>query len=267
MNEVIKQLYDRKSVRVFEDREISAEDKALILGAAIQAPTAGCQQFYTILDITDQALKEKLARTCDDQPFIAKAKMVLIFLADCSKWFEGFKAAGAEPRTPGAGDLLLACADACIAAQNAVVAAESLGIGSCYIGDILENVEAHRELLKLPPYVVPAAMLVFGYPTQGQKDRPKPERAGIAQVVAENQYPQHTDQTLRSIFEVRTAGRPYEEWMQAFCQRKYNSDFAREMQRSADIYLSDFTHQAHQGDGSSDAEETPGHRGDGSSDA
>ena len=45
----------------------------------------------------------------------------------------------ANPRIPGVGDLLLATTDATIAAQNAVVATESLGIGSCYIGDILEQ--------------------------------------------------------------------------------------------------------------------------------
>ena len=64
MNEVLKQLYERKSIRVFEDRDISQEDKALILKAAAMAPSAGNQQLYTILDITDSALKECLADTC-----------------------------------------------------------------------------------------------------------------------------------------------------------------------------------------------------------
>ena len=139
MNKTIQELFDRKSVRVFEAREITAEDKRLILEAATMAPTAGNQQLYTILDITDQELKEKLVVTCDNQPFIASAKMVLIFCADCQKWYDGFKAAGCEPRLPGVGDMLLAVSDANIAAQNAVTAAESLGIGSCYIGDIMEN--------------------------------------------------------------------------------------------------------------------------------
>lgn len=83
MNEIIQSLYDRKSVRAFEDRPVAAELKAEILAAAAQAPTAGCQQLYTILDITDQALKEALAETCDHQPFIAQAPVVLVFCADC----------------------------------------------------------------------------------------------------------------------------------------------------------------------------------------
>ena len=144
MNQVIQQLYDRKSVRVFTGREIAPEDKDAILRAAAQAPTAGNQQLYTILDITDQKLKDRLAVTCDNQPFIATAKMVLIFCADCQKWYDAYLATGCAPRHPGVGDLLLAVSDTNIAAQNAVTAAQSLGIGSCYIGDVLENCEIHR---------------------------------------------------------------------------------------------------------------------------
>lgn len=83
MNEIIKSLYDRKSVRVYEDRPIPEKMKQIILEAAAQAPSAGCQQLYTILDITDQKLKDELVKTCDNQPFIATAPMVLVFCADC----------------------------------------------------------------------------------------------------------------------------------------------------------------------------------------
>ena len=155
MNETIKQLFDRKSVRVFTEQTISQEDKTLILQAATQAPTAGNQQLYTILDITDQSIKEKLVDSCDHQPFIAQAKMLLVFCADCLKWYDAFRTGGCAPREPGVGDLLLAVSDANIAAQNAVVAAESLGIGSCYIGDIMENYEQQKEILNLPKYVFP----------------------------------------------------------------------------------------------------------------
>ena len=239
MNETLRQLRERRSVRVYEDREIPAEAKAAILEAAAMAPSAGCQQLYTILDIADPALKERLSHTCDHQGFIAQAKLVLIFLADCRKWYEGFRAADCAPRKPGPGDLLLAVADACIAAQNAVVAAHSLGIGSCYIGDILENCEEHRRLLRLPAWVVPAAMLVFGYPTEGQLARKKPERAPMRRVVCENAYPEWDAAALEETFSPRAKG-DYPSGMRAFCERKYNSGFAREMNRSAAVYLRDF---------------------------
>ena len=241
MNETIKQLYERKSVRVFEDKEISNEDKQIILEAACQAPTAGNMQFYTILDITDQQLKEKLSETCDHQPFIAKAKMVLVFCADYQKWYDGFEYAGASLRKPGKGDLFLAMSDTNIAAQNAVVAAHSLGIGSCYIGDILENCEIHREILNLPEYVVPCTMLVFGYPTQQQLDRQKPKRVDLKHIVHENTYRKMDKEELEEMW--RNGMCPIDDvslWLKKVCDFKYNSDFSKEMTRSCNKYLEEF---------------------------
>lgn len=240
MNQTIQELYDRKSVRVFEDRDISPEDKLLILEAAAMAPTAGNQQLYTILDITDQSLKEKLVKTCDNQPFIASAKMVLIFCADCKKWYDGFIGAGCEPRKPGVGDLLLAVSDTNIAAQNAVTAAWSLGIGSCYIGDIMENCEENRKLLGLPEYVFPAAMLVFGYPTSQQAERTKPARVDLKHIVHENGYRSMDRDELKEMWTPRFVEGMYEAQMKAFCDRKFNSDFSREMSRSVAEYLKQF---------------------------
>lgn len=240
MNEVIESLYRRKSVRAYEDREILEKMKQLILEAAMQVPSAGCQQLYTILDITDQKLKEALAETCDHQPFIAKAPMVLVFCADCKKWYDAYIEAGCEPRKPGVGDLMLAVTGTVIAAQNAVTAAESLGIGSCYIGDIMENCEEQRKLLQLPDYVFPAAMLVFGWPTKQQKERQKPERCDLKHIVHENTYRSMDGAELRAMFAHECKNRTYEEWCSAFCKRKYNSEFSKEMSRSVAKYLEQF---------------------------
>lgn len=240
MNEVIRQLYERKSVRAFEDRELSPETKQAILTAATMAPTAGNQQIYTILDITDPILKEKLAESCDHQPFIARAKLVLIFCADARRWYDAFRAAGCDPRRPGAGDLLLAVSDANIAAQNAVTAAWSLGVGSCYIGDVMERCEEHRALLGLPEFVFPACMLVFGYPTRQQMERKKPARVELNHIVHENGYRRLDETELREMYAERAGEKGFDAWMRAFCARKYDSDFSREMSRSVEEYLKDY---------------------------
>ena len=231
MNDVLHQLHDRKSVRAYLEKPIAAEDKRAILEAACAAPTAGNQQLYTILDITDQSLKDTLAETCDHQPFIAQAPLVLIFCADCQKWYDAFAAGGCQPRKPG---------DANIAAQNAVTAAWSLGIGSCYIGDILEQCETHRQLLNLPEYVVPAAMVVFGYPTTQQQAREKPRRRALPYIVHQNGYRRMDAGELERMLSDNAGQRPYADWLRAFCDRKYNSDFSREMSRSASEYLKAF---------------------------
>ena len=240
MNEVIRQLKDRKSVRVFADRPIASEEAAAILEAAVNAPTAGNQQLYTIINVTDPNLKALLAESCDHQPFSSQAPMVLVFCADCRKWYHAFQAYGCQPRKPGVGDLMLAVSDANIAAQNAVVAAHSLGIGSCYIGDIMENAEQQRQILSLPPYVFPAAMLVFGYPTGQQLERPKPPRCELRHIVHENGYRDMDGDELKQMLSVKTGARDFEEWIDAFCKRKYNSDFSREMTRSVEVFLEDF---------------------------
>ena len=236
----IQELAERKSVRVFTEQKITPEQKEQILTAAMQAPTAGNQQLYTILDITDQNLKDTLAETCDHQPFIANAKLVLVFCADCQKWYDAYEAGGCAPRKPGAGDLMLAVTDTAIAAQNAVTAAHSLGIGSCYIGDIMERCETHRELFHLPEWVFPAVMVVFGYPTSQQKERKKPARCPLKHIVHENSYRRMDEAELREMFRQKYQENDFEIWIRAFCQRKYNSSFSREMSRSVSTYLESF---------------------------
>ncbi len=239
-NQILEQLAKRKSVRAYEDKEITQEEKAAIITAAAMAPTAGNQQLYTILDVTDQDLKNRLADLCDHQPFIAKGKLVLVFCADCKKWYDAFSFAGCNPRKPGAGDFLLAVNDALIAAQNAVTAAESLGIGSCYIGDVMENCEQMRDTLNLPTYVFPAALLVFGYPTEQQKARKKPQRIEEKYLVQENTYQPLSGQELSDMLSYKAGEKGYDTWVREFCNRKYNSDFSREMSRSVSLYLKDF---------------------------
>lgn len=234
MNPTLEAIRARKSVRAYEDRPVLPETKRALLEAALQAPTAGNMTLYTILDITDQALKEKLAVTCDNQPFIAQAPVVLVFCADYHRWYELFKRHVEEVRTPAEGDLLLANADALIAAQNVVVAAESLGLGSCYIGDITENFEIHREILHLPDHVVPACMLCIGYPTQQQKDRPKPSRFTVEDIVHENSYSEDKCARMEEMLLERGEGTSdgLSGWIQRFCARKWNSEFSKEMSRS-----------------------------------
>ena len=241
MNETIAQLHARRSVRAFTDEPVSADDERAILEAACQAPTAGNQQLYSIVVVRDQAEKDELAVTCDNQPFIARAPLVLVFCADVRRWHQAFLAAGAEAREPGVGDFLLTLEDTAIAAQNAVVAAHALGLGSCYIGDILERREDQARILGCPPHVVPAVMLVIGHPTEGQLRRSKPARLPLEDIVFEDRYElRDGERLLEDLRPKAPAGVDLAEWARAFCERKWSSGFSREMTRSAAAILSDF---------------------------
>ena len=236
MNEIIKSINSRKSVREYLPKEIPQDIKNQILNAALQAPTAGNMALYTIIDVTDQQIKDKLVYTCDNQPFIAKAPLVLVFCADYYRWHKVFTDYVDNVRNVEEGDLLLANQDALIAAQNAVVAAESFGIGSCYIGDIIERFEQHKEIFNLPPHVVPCCMVCFGYPTEGQITRQKPPRFETEEIVYQNTYDKQQADKMGEMLAKRQKIEDkayFADWIEKFCARKWNSDFSIEMSRSA----------------------------------
>ena len=196
-------------------------------------------------EVLSQLHARKSVRAFLDRPISPEARRAILEAA-CAAPTAGNQQlytildGGCSPRRPGPGDLWLALSDANIAAQNAVTAAWSLGIGSCYIGDILEQVETHRTLLRLPEYVVPAALLVFGYPTQQQQEREKPRRRALEHIVHENAYRRMEPAELEAMLADNAGARPYGAWLDAFCKRKYNSDFSREMSRSMAEYLKPF---------------------------
>jgi hypothetical protein len=86
-------------------------------------------------------------------------------------------------------------------------------------------------------------MVVFGRPTRQQQDRPKPRRAPLEQLVHQNGYRTMDGEELRRLLDHNRGERPYEEWLTAFCQRKYQSDFSREMTRSVAEYLTQYKTQ------------------------
>ena len=123
-----------------------------------------------------------------------------------------------------------------------MVAAHSLGLGSCYIGDITENYEFHKELLNLPKYVVPAAMLCMGYPTAQQLSRVKPPRHAVSDLVHENGYSMEKSAQMARMLQVQQGkeGEEFADWLNRFCNRKWNSEFSREMSRSCTEMVKDW---------------------------
>lgn len=246
MNSTIDTINNRVSLRRYDERPISKEHLNLLLESAIKAPTAGNMMMYSIVKITNEETKEKLSITCDNQPFIKKAPLVLLFIADVHKWYKYFDICNVEKiakdnnrdvETPGINDFLLAVNDALIAAQNVVIAGESLGIGSCYIGDIMENYEVHKELLNLPDYTFPAAMLTLGYYPENYKKTFR-DRFDKDYVVFDEKYKHLNDNELKDMFVNKESNMPKinpfnaDNFGQLLFMRKISSDFAIEMNRS-----------------------------------
>lgn len=251
MSEVKDTIEQRISLRVYADQPISEEDENAILHAAMRAPTAGNQMLYSMIVIKDQAKKQRLAELCDHQAFIAKAPLMIVFAADHHKWFAYYQKNHVKEfceqnhfqfEAPQESDLLLAVQDAMIAAQNSVIAAEALHIGSCYIGDIIENGEKVKELLKLPQYTMPISMVVYGYYPPHYPKVPK-KRFDKKFIVFEDQYQLLSDDQIDEMFQEEDThynpDNPYhaENFAQQFYARKTGAPFSKEMARSVRFWL------------------------------
>lgn len=246
MNNTIDIINNRVSLRKYDDKEISKEHLDIIIKSAMRAPTAGNMMLYSILVIKDSEKKKKLSKTCDNQSFIENAPVVLVFLADMQRWFDYYDYSGVkeyakehnlEYKAPQESDLLLSTTDAIIAAQNAVIVAETLDIGSCYIGDIMENYEIHKEMFNLPNWTFPVGMLCLGYYPKDIERSPKP-RFGREYIVFEEEYKRLNNIDFAEMFKDREKriskdnkfqAKNFGQLMFAF---KTGSDFSKEMARS-----------------------------------
>lgn len=253
MTETIRLILSRRSERAYTDQPISDEEKELIIRCAMRAPTAGNMMLYSILEV-EQDQKKRLVVTCDDQPFIAKAPLVLIFLADLQRWYDYYQLSevprlceenGREFESPAEADLMLASCDALIAAQTAALAAESMGIGSCYIGDIMENYEIHREMFDLPPWVFPVTMLCLGHSLRKQRSESTIPRFPKEAIHFKGRYERLDEACFEEMFAERIRRQfgdgsymeNAENIGQHFYLKKTGSEFFMEMRRSVKVAM------------------------------
>ena len=242
----------RRSYRTFASRPVEKEVEDKLLTMTLRAPSGGNMQLWSMIRVTDPEKKALLARTCDNQAFIAKAPLVYFFLSDTHKWIEYFKGSkcdekfGKPIRNPGIGDFHLGMQDAMAAAQTCVLAAESLGLRSCYIGDIIENYETVKEAFHLPTFAAPACLLVIGYPKEEIKAPllPRPDNDAF---YFTDEYPEITYEMMEKMyknqedFSRENKTLPLDNtgtYGDRYFNKKYTSDFMAEMNRSTKIFLS-----------------------------
>lgn len=250
-NPMLRLIEQRSSTRAFvDDAPVTPEQRAAVLNAASRAPSAGAMMMYSIIDITAQPTLDRLAVLCDNQPMIAKAPWALVFVVDYAKWIDLFEHVGCfEPefvertgkqprRAPELGEFAIAAQDAVIAAQNAAIAAEAVGLGTCYIGDIIEQAEEVAKLLDLPAHTVPLSMLILGTP---RKERPATPHPTVNLVMSER-YRRADEQTIDAqIAQMDAMFRPHATEPGARVEdiytRKHTSSFMAEMARSMELWL------------------------------
>jgi len=254
-NTTLELIKNRRTIRAYDPKPLTQDEIDTIIQGAMRAPTAGNLMMYSIIQVSDQNLKDKLVKTCDNQPLIAKAPLVLLYLADTQRWWDYFKVSKVEEKcneigrkfqTPQESDLLLACCDALIAAQNSVITAEALGIGSCYIGDIMENYEIHREMFNLPKWVFPIALLCYGRPKGDKNKIPLLTRFPKKYILFTNHYSRLSEDDFKDMLKNdprKIVVKEAENMGQQLYLGKLGAEFTVEMRRSVKVALKEWLKQ------------------------
>lgn len=164
-NPVLEVLLAHKSVRAYEDRPVSDETLATIIAAAQSASTSSGLQTWSVISTRDPEKKAALAELCGNQFHVRDCAVFTVWLADLHRLCEVSRRQ--EMSAEGAEYLelfLVACIDAALAAQNAAVAAESMGLGLVYIGGMRNSPREVARILDLPPRTFAVFGMCLGHP-------------------------------------------------------------------------------------------------------
>ncbi|WP_273859106.1 oxygen-insensitive NADPH nitroreductase [Photobacterium sp. GSS17] len=234
MNHTIETMLGHRSIRKFTDAPIPQSQLEIILDCARSASSSSFLQCVSIVRVTDQTMRDKLAEYAGGQPYVASAAEFLVFCADFNRHLQIHPTAqvGFTEQT------LIGAVDAGLMAQNALVAAESLGLGGVYIGGLRNNPDKVTELLALPKHVILLFGLCLGYPDQAPEMKPRLPRA---LVVHENTYQplDHAllasyDQHVREYYQSRTGGTKETSW---------SEQITATMDKEARPFMKDFLHR------------------------
>ncbi|WNF23906.1 oxygen-insensitive NADPH nitroreductase [Mesobacillus jeotgali] len=195
MNQVVETILNHRSVRNFKNQALDREQIEVIVKSAQAASTSSFIQAYSIIGVTDQNKKDKLAEIAGNQAYVAANGHFFVFCADLHrhKVIAELEGTDLDDSIESTEKFMVALIDAALAAQNAAVAAESMGLGICYIGGIRNDLEAVKEVLKTPDHVIPLFGMAVGYPDQETDLKP---RLPLEHVYMENEYQQD-----RALFE------------------------------------------------------------------
>jgi len=174
-NETVALQFAHRSVRRFRADPVSDEQLATMVAAAQSAPTSSNLQAWSVVAVRDPGRKARLAALGAGNPFIEQAPLFLVWLADLGR---ARRLAERRAAPLAAADYvettLLAALDATLAAQNAIVAAESLGLGVCCVGAMRNHPEEVAAELGLPPHTFAVFGLAVGVPDPGERAGVKP---------------------------------------------------------------------------------------------
>ena len=227
MNPTIETLLNHRSIRKFKDIPLTDDQRDTIIAAAQQASTSSYMMAYSIIGITDPSKKAALAEV-SGQSYVKNNGHLLVFCADLHR-----HTMKADPQDyekmlenlENSEHFLVSAIDAALAAQNAAIAAEALGLGICYIGSLRNDIQQVDKLLSLPQHVIPLFGMVIGVPDHEPDRKPRlPKEA----VYFENEYKTHEeavdrfDEQIQDYYKTRESNKRLDSWTQQMLRRFTN---------------------------------------------
>ena len=216
--EVIELLKRHRSIRKFTQQAIPAELLSDLIEAGQSASTSSFIQATSVVRVSDATSRDAFVELSGGQKYIAQAPEFLVFCADLQRNKHQSEQLGGSPDFGWTEQFLAASVDVALFAQNVVIAAESVGLGACYIGGIRNDPSRVNELLKLPEQVYPVFGLCLGYPDQDPAPKP---RLPIDVVLHQDSYQSSAewspkiegyDTTVKQYYSVRTGGKLSHSW-------------------------------------------------------
>lgn len=218
MNPTIELLKSHRSVRKFTDQPVSRELLKTLIEAGQAAASSSHVQAYSVIHVKSPANREKLAELAGGQRYVATCGAFLVFCADMKRPTEAAEHTGARVVRGITEQLLVASVDTALMAQNVAIAAESEGLGICYIGGVRNNPQAISDLLGLPDHVYPVFGMCLGYPAHEPDMKP---RLPVEAILKEDTYSDDRerveayDATMRTYYGQRKGGNKDATWSQS----------------------------------------------------
>lgn len=243
MNSVIEAILSHRSVRDFEDKPLTKEQIEAIVHSAQAASTSSFIQAYSIIGVTDQEKKQRLAELAGNQTYVAQNGHFFVFCADLYRHelISEMEQRDVSESLESTEKFMVMLIDAALAAQNAAIAAESLGLGICYIGGIRNNLPEVCQLLKTPKRVIPLFGLAVGYPKQVNEKKP---RLPFSHIYHENEYEQDASILKGQLKEYNEMiSRYYNERTEGKRQDTWTGQMANMLSQPRRMYMNEFIKQ------------------------
>lgn len=211
MSSVIELLKSHRSIRKFTDQPIDEALFSELISAGQAAATSSFLQGSTIIRVTRPEARAAIAEYAGNQKYVETAAEFLVFCADLKRPGNYCREYGKDFEGDYTEHFIIATVDVALMAQSLVTAAESVGLGICYIGGIRNNPGPVSELLQLPKGVYPVFGLCLGYPDQDPECKPRlPQSVILKQEVYNEDGDREAiaayDEQIQEYYRTRTGG-------------------------------------------------------------